>query len=297
MKFIKKLILKISPKPILKLIERYSFVKINGLFHSRPLNSTLKLIRWTIYEWFGKEISFVTPDKTHFISMPNNYSSFAVYFTNFRDPNIQSFLNKKIAKGSIFVDAGANIGTYTVRASQVVGEMGKVIAIEAHPFTYDYLLRNIRLNNLKNVIPVNIALGSEHGTTEIVFNQTNAGETHIATSGEKSITIPMQSLDEILSRLNISKVDYLKIDVEGFEFPLLLGAKNIIKNNQNIIIQTELDENHPNRYGHPLSEINNFLFGLELTPHKIDSVGKSSIADKNDLRSGDVLWWREIKLS
>mgnify|MGYP001596006492 CR=1 FL=1 len=169
-----------------------------------------------------------------------------------------------------------------------------MIAIEAHPSIYEYLLKNIKLNNLSNVTPVNIALGSDQGTTKISYNESNPGETHIATDGEKSLTVPIQTLDEVLKKLNVTHVDYFKIDVEGFEFPLLLGAQEPIKNNPKIVVQTELIEGHSQRYGRSISQIIDLLSGLGLTPHRLDSAGDSSIIRQFDLGLGyDVLWWRE----
>ncbi|MEK7538392.1 MAG: FkbM family methyltransferase [Patescibacteria group bacterium] len=290
-----KILKKITPQFVFTFVGRYHVIKNTESFLQQPLYSILKLVRWTIFELLGLDISFTTPDGTRFTSMTRNYSSFIVYFTDYRDPSIQLFLNKHLTKDSIFVDAGANIGTYTIRAGQQVGSQGKVIAVEAHPSIYKYLLKNIELNNLNNITPVNVALGSERGTTEISYNDSNPGETHVAINGEKSIVVPIQTLDEVLEKLGVDHVDYLKIDVEGFELPLLLGSQETIKNNPEIVIQTELVEKHSKRYGRSVTQITDLLSSFGLIPHELDFEGNPAKIEKFDLarKEYDVLWWRE----
>lgn len=63
----------------------------------------------------------------------------------------------QLRKGDVFIDVGAHIGKYTILVAKIVGKEGLVIAIEPNPENYETLLENIKLNNLKNVIAVNIA--------------------------------------------------------------------------------------------------------------------------------------------
>lgn len=289
----KKLLRKFVPAFILEPVDTYLYLKHSGAFTKHPFRDAFKLARWQFSRWFGSEILFTTPDGTRFISMPRNFSSLIVYFKNFRDPAIQKFMEVRLHDGSVFVDAGANVGTYTVRASQLVGTGGKVIAVEAHPFTFQYLQRNIALNDLNNVTPVHVALGSENGSINISYDASNPGETHIAGHKEQSVAVPLKKLDEVLSGAGISRVDYLKIDVEGFEYPLLLGSRRTIADNLNIVVQIELIEKHAARYGHSVKQIVEFLEGFGLSPHTVDDSGKPQPTDLFNLGENDVLWYRE----
>lgn len=275
---------------VLDLIGRYPYFRSG---QQSKLTIIYKLCYWSVYELLKKEVAFSTPDGTRFVSMPNNFSSLAVYVRDFRDPAIQKFMERVIKKGSTFVDAGANIGTYTLRASTLVGKEGRVIAVEAHPFTYKYLLRNIKTAKLTNVEPIEVALGSEHGEIKISYTDTNAGETHVAVGGEKSVSVPVRTLDEILKDRNIAKIDYLKIDVEGFEYALLVGAKNIITASKKIIIQTELNVTLASRYNHSLEDTIKLLQSFRLTPHNINQDGTDQITNLSNPGEDDVLWWRE----
>ncbi len=290
-----KIARKLIPSSIQDIFSKCKFVRGTELFSKNPIQAILKLARWLVLHWMNREISFATPDGTHFISMARNFSSFCVYFADYRDPPIQLFLRHHLHKGSVFVDAGANIGTYTIRAAQLVGSEGKVIAVEAHPHIYGYLQKNIALQGLKNVIPLNIALDAQDGTAEMSYNSSNAGMTHVAVHGEKAISVPSEALDGILTKLGVQQVDYLKIDVEGFEFPVLQGAKKIIANSPDIVIQTELDNTHAQRYGRSVKEVIDLLCAWGLTPHLIDNNGNANVLLKSEIEvPSDLLWWREI---
>jgi predicted RNA methylase len=78
-----------------------------------------------------------------------------VILTRHEDEIIEHFSPKK---GDIVIDVGAHMGRYTIIASKRVGENGKVVAIEAHPGNYEMLKRNIKLNKLTNIIPLNFAV-------------------------------------------------------------------------------------------------------------------------------------------
>lgn len=288
------LIKRITPTPLLDLAEKYFYFLPD--YSHRRLRLIYKLLFWSIYTALNKEISFATPDGTRFVSMPQNFSSLVVYIRNFRDPAIQTFMERNLKKSAVFVDAGANVGTYSVRASTLIGSKGKVIAIEAHPFTYTYLLRNIAINKLTNIEPIQVALGSKQGAINIAYTETNAGETHIAMDNKEGISVPMRTLDDILSEHGVSSVDYIKIDVEGFEYQLLLGAQRTLAVSENVIVQTELNATHASRYGRSIKDTSELLSSFGLSPHYINADGTSRLADLSKHEAEDALWWREGSL-
>jgi len=75
------------------------------------------------------------------------------------DEDFEPFMVKwlKPRKNETFVDVGAHIGKYTLQIAKIVGETGRVVAVEPHPTTFQILRRNIELNSLKNVFAVNVA--------------------------------------------------------------------------------------------------------------------------------------------
>lgn len=157
---------------------------------------------------------------------------------------IASYLNR----GDCFVDVGANIGLMSIFASQCVGNPGKILAFEAHPETHQLLQENIALNHVKNIENFNFALGNEAGKATIYDNwNVNRGGSSLVIHSENStgFEVDVKTLDEVIQ--NDFQPKMIKIDVEGFEFQVLKGAVNTIKNSKPILI-IEFSVSRDNQY-------------------------------------------------
>jgi FkbM family methyltransferase len=143
------------------------------------------------------------------------------------DYNIEEldFLRAHAPDGGIFVDVGANVGTYALVLARHVGAGGKVIAIEPHPVTHARLAFNRAASGFAQVSLVAAAAGPADGELLIETDGDNLGASHIVT-GEpagNAIRVPSLRLQRILADAGIDRVDALKIDVEGFEDRVLTG--------------------------------------------------------------------------
>jgi len=133
------------------------------------------------------------------------------------------------------VDIGAHVGTYTILAAEKVGKNGKVIAIEPDPKNYKYLLKNIKLNNFQNVIPINIALADRNGSEKLYLHFSSMCHSLISQEDKNSyIKVPVKTVDKLVEELNLKKIDVIKIDTEGAEMPILRGAEKTLKANPNV---------------------------------------------------------------
>jgi len=135
------------------------------------------------------------------------------------------FLRAHTPPGGVFVDVGANVGTYAMALARHVGESGKVIAIEPHPVTHARLAFNRAASGFTQVVLVAAAAGPADGELMIETDGNNLGASHIV-SGKSlgdAIRVPSLRLRRILSDAGIDHVDALKIDVEGFEDRVLTG--------------------------------------------------------------------------
>jgi FkbM family methyltransferase len=143
------------------------------------------------------------------------------------DYNIEEldFLRAHTPQGGVFVDVGANVGTYAMVLARHVGESGKVIAIEPHPVTHARLAFNNAASGYTQTKLVAAAAGPADGELMIETDGDNLGASHIV-SGEasgKAIKVPSLRLQRILDDAGVTHVDALKIDVEGFEDRVLTG--------------------------------------------------------------------------
>jgi FkbM family methyltransferase len=137
------------------------------------------------------------------------------------DYNIEelTFLRSHLRAGGVFVDVGANVGTYALALARDVGERGKVIAIEPHPVTHARLAFNSVASGYEQVRLVQAAAGADDGELLIETDGDNLGASHIV-SGDasgKAIRVPSLRLLRILEEAGAGSVDALKIDVEGYE--------------------------------------------------------------------------------
>jgi len=149
----------------------------------------------------------------------------------------------KPTKGEVFVDVGAHIGKYTIQIAKVVGESGLVVAIESHPKNYKVLLENIRLNGLKNVIPVNIAAWCSEGRVRLFIGDKNGHHSIKRDFGRGSLVVKARALDDVLEELRVEKVNWIKIDVEGAELEVLKGLQNTLRKYRPTVI-AEITREH-----------------------------------------------------
>lgn len=136
-------------------------------------------------------------------------------------------LEPHLGKGRVFVDVGANIGSYSIFAG---GLGADVVAIEANPQTADKLTCNIRLNGLENVAVVNSAVGPREDTLPLWQEPSNCGFATFVedlTTGEWAgdwtpTFVKVRPLTAIADEQGLSRIDVLKVDVEGFEDRVVL---------------------------------------------------------------------------
>jgi len=164
------------------------------------------------------------------------------------EPEETSFVQKSLKPGMVFVDLGANIGYYTVIASGLVGSAGQVIAFEPEPRNFALLKKNIEANGCSNVVAENKAVGASPQRTALHLSRSNFGDhrTHeaigepSARTEEKRLTISVEavSLDHYFKE-RPTRVDFLKMDIQGTEYDALIGMRQTLQQNPDITVLTE----------------------------------------------------------
>ena len=150
-------------------------------------------------------------------------------------------MEEKIETGNIVVDIGANIGLHTLNMARIVGNTGQVFAFEPDPSNFEILKKNVKINNYKNIILEQKAVGDKHGRVTL-YQSDNPINHRIFPQTEQAkseIQVELTNLDNYFDSDMIDKINFIKIDVEGMEFGVLKGMKNILKNNKKIKILFE----------------------------------------------------------
>jgi FkbM family methyltransferase len=144
------------------------------------------------------------------------------------DYNIEEvdFLRAHTPVGGVFVDIGANAGTYALPLAHHVGPQGRVIAVEPHPVMVARLAFNRAASGSGNVTLIGAAAGDADGELMIETDHENYGASHVypdASARSDAIRVPAKRLLSILRDQDVTKIDSLKIDVEGYEDRVLVG--------------------------------------------------------------------------
>jgi FkbM family methyltransferase len=136
-----------------------------------------------------------------------------------------SFLRSYTPEGGVFVDVGANVGTYALTLAKNVGKGGTVIAVEPHPVAHARLAFNHASSDVAQVKLVAAAAGPSNGELLIETDGDNLGASHVVNGqpSGRAFRVPALTLQQILADAGVTKVDGLKIDVEGFEDRVLTG--------------------------------------------------------------------------
>lgn len=144
----------------------------------------------------------------------------------------------------MFVDVGANIGVVTIVIAKSLGPKGKVISIEPEPDNFERLNANVRLNGCTNITALKLACSSRDymGTLFTPMNRRRTGSYSLGNSiyelSHQFITVEVRRLDGLLSSLGIDKIDAMKIDVDGIEADVLLGAGDYLRECKEIIFES-----------------------------------------------------------
>ena len=135
-----------------------------------------------------------------------------------------SFVLHVLRPGDLFVDIGANIGSYSVLASKVCG--ASVIAIEPDPDTAKHLYRNFQINDVLDVSEIaETALGASRGTVSFTIGLDTTNK--VADGADKDVrTAPLTTLDSLLEK---RRPRVIKMDVEGYEAEVLKGAEKTLE--------------------------------------------------------------------
>lgn len=234
-----------------------------------------------IMQWVNKTQLIVTKGSC---TVKNLYAG----LQDFKD---MSFLLHFLRKGDTFVDIGANVGSYSILGSGVVGAYS--IAIEPIPATLDCMQANIAVNGIQKLVaPLNIGLGSKCSTLRFT-NEKDSSINHVAMECDKeTMEVSVRMLDDIIEERTLPSL--IKIDVEGFETEVLLGGQNTLQKKELKAIIIELNGSGL-RYGYKDADIHSLLVNTGFHPYDYNPFTRQLIALKTFSNTLNTIYIRDIE--
>jgi FkbM family methyltransferase len=159
----------------------------------------------------------------------------ALFFSGQFEKSELQLCEKYIPPDSTVLDIGANIGLHSVFFSHVAS-VGRVLSFEPDLETFDMLRDNV--SGLGNVTPLNLAMSDEGGVREFFHGRDGAYSSLADTKRtpiEKRTSVPCMRVDDFVAALRLDRVDFVKIDVEGFEHHVLRGMSRTISSFRPVI--------------------------------------------------------------
>lgn len=205
-----------------------------------------KPIRWLV----NRILVMISPEKFHLKG--------AVIHLNHQDPILCGALTlgvfekdeidrfcSEIKDGMNFIDVGANIGLYTALALRQMPRSGLILAVEPAEENFRYLEKNINENSISSskvkIIAERVALSDQKGEALLHKNPGNKGDNRLYQDAllQESESVQVITLDELCDHHGITKIDFMKMDVQGMEKRVLDGAKSILQKSKSCIILME----------------------------------------------------------
>jgi FkbM family methyltransferase len=237
---------------------------------SHPLNKHRKATafrRWLAWKIAGNlvpgPVIFKFVNDAMLIVEPGLNGATCNLYTGIYEFEDMSFALHLLREEDLFVDVGANIGSYTVLAAAVGG--ANSISIEPVPSAFAHLMRNINLNGVRAKVDArNLAVGSKAGS--IKFTSAQDSVNHVVAEDEMwedgVIEVEVRTLDEIVGQ---SHPTLIKIDVEGYEPEVIAGAADTLAQDSLLAVIVELNGSC-RRYGYDEAEVHRKMVDYGFAP-------------------------------
>jgi FkbM family methyltransferase len=193
------------------------------------------------------------------------------------EPELRQIVSGLLPPGGIAIDVGANVGWHTLLMSRLAGRQGRVLAIEPNPSVSAELRRNLQINRTQNVEVMVCAVGGAEGVLSLLApaaNEPGAASGHVVAAGETGpgvISAPARTLDAIVAEANVDRLDFIKLDIEGYEWPALRGGEKTIARFRPPIV-FEFDVSYAPRGGGSSDVLSEFFFRFG---YRLYSIGRN----------------------
>lgn len=271
----------------------YSFIRNHPLGRRHTLRAISKWIGWQLRSRLvagPHSVPYV--GNTRLLVTSGMHGATGNIYCGLHEFEDMAFALHFLREGDLFVDIGANIGSYTILASGACG--ARTLAVEPSKEAADRLQANIALNGLMDNVRIHrYAVGSERGTVK--FSEGLDCINHVVETRETAGTseVPLETVDCLV---NGKSPVLLKIDVEGYERSVLLGATETLARTTLLAVIVEVNGSGQ-RYGATNESVFEIMEGIGMTSITYDPL-KRQICEGRALQrsSGNVVFIRDQKV-
>ncbi len=273
---------------------------LDRAFRRHPLTATdpraawLRWARWQVRSrlWSAPAVVPFVGD-THLLVHRGDFGATGNLYFGLHEAESMAFVGHLLRPGDVFVDVGANVGSYTVLAAGVCG--ARVLAYEPVPAAHRALVANIVLNGLDaRARAFAVAVGAEAGrltmtaALDVVNHVLGADE-----SAEAKVTVPVTRLDAALADRPAGPL-FVKVDVEGYEAAVVEGAEAVLRSPDLLGLLLEMTP-QATRYGFDDRGLHAHLLSLGLTAHDYDLQTRALRPRADPIRRGNMLYLRDAE--
>lgn len=209
------------------------------------------------------------------------------------EPNELKLVARLLQPGMSVIDVGANIGLYSILAAIRTGPNGRVWAFEPSSESSNRLERNLRLNHCNTVEVVRLALSDTISTASLISDQ-GFGDAYryvrAGTSVSNGEVVEVTTLDAWATANAIGPIDFLKVDIEGGEYNMFLGAKEFLSSSPGLVIMFECEPDWSSRAGWKPADLFEFMKSLGLKLFAWQSRSGQWSDSPDTLASSGTLW-------
>lgn len=213
----------------------------------------------------------------------SDYLAHYLYF-GFKDSSHQK-LYSLVKENDLVLDIGTNFGTTILQFAKIIGKDGLAYGFEPDPTNFSICQNNIKLNKFSNIQVENLGVGSKNDTLLLVVDsEYNRGMNKISfeNNGKESFLVKIICIDDWIENNNITQVNLIKIDVEGFEMEVLKGAEKTLRTFKPLLF-IELDNNNLKLHNSSAKELVEYLMllGYKILHAETESVILNTADFKN----------------
>lgn len=249
-----------------------------------------------LLETMGSEKQVTVNGKRMFVDLRDSAVSTHLFVAKTWEPEETRLVSSLLRQGDVFVDVGANVGYFTLIASDAVGKTGKVFAFEPEPNNFALLRKNAEVNHCANAVCEQKAITNANQPIKLYLSSFNYGDHRIFQShddegynrGQERPSTEAEGVTLDSYFPSGTRIDFIKMDVQGAEYFALQGMERVLRDNADVVLLIEFWPHGLREAGVEPSAFLDKLSGLRLLPYKI-AEGKLLPYPRNEIlkTSGD----------